>query len=87
VFLAQFQYNVSHDVSTQHLMYLSVAALKWTVFICSLVSVGHTSYPIQTHVYNEDGGSCFFKFQMFPPTVWHCNTEEEEKSTLCKPTM
>jgi len=48
VFLAQFQYNSSHDVSTQRSLYLYPAALKWTVFICSSVSMGHTSYPIQT---------------------------------------
>jgi len=87
VFLAQFQYNSSHDVFTQHLVYLSLAAIKWTVFICSWVSVGHLHFLYRHYVYYTDGGSCFFTFQMFPPILWHCNTEEEENSTLYKPTM
>jgi hypothetical protein len=71
MFLAQFQYNSSHDVSTQCLVYVSTA-LIWAVFICSSVSMGFNSYPIYTHVYHEDGGSCFFTFHMFPPTVTWC---------------
>jgi hypothetical protein len=58
LFLAQFQYNLSHDISIQCLVYLSVAALKWTVFICSSVSMGHTSY----HLYMEAVVSSHFRY-------------------------
>jgi len=45
-FLTNF--NITHPVMSPHsiFIYLSLSALKWTVFICPSVSVGHTSFPL-----------------------------------------
>ena len=53
------------------------------LFLSVLESVCDTLHILYRHyVYHEDGLSCSFTFQMFLPTMWHCNTEEEVKSTL-----
>jgi hypothetical protein len=61
-------------------VYLSAAA-STGLFLSALQSVWDTLHILYRHyVYHEDGGSCFFTFRLFPPTMFGTAMQKKKKS-------
>ena len=81
------KFNITHKWYLHTKLSIPFSSCPQMDCLSVVQSVLDTLHFLYRHVYHEDGGSCFFTFQMFPPTLWQCNTKEEEKSTLYKCTM
>jgi len=78
-------FNITrHMMSPHNAYYTFLYLLSNGLFLSVLQSEWDTLHFLYRHyVYHEDGGSCFFTFQMFPPTVFGTAIQKKKKSLHC----
>jgi len=78
-------FNITrHMMSPHNAYYTFLYLLSNGLFLSALQSVWDTLHFLYRHyVYHEDGGNCFFTFQMFPPTMFGTVMQKKKKSLHC----